>query len=129
MSIPRIIVAGTIGAIASEQQRYTFTFSRHMKHFLLFYSFVPDYLDRRGEYRDAHLQLAWTAVENDALVLGGALADPIDGGLLLFKGDTAQIARDFAEADPYVTNGLVTAWHIREWKTVVGREAATPVKP
>jgi uncharacterized protein YciI len=26
----------------------------------------------------------------------------------------------FIEADPYVVNGLVTAWKIRDWTAVVG---------
>lgn len=98
-----------------------------MKHFLLFYSFVPDYLDRRAQFRDAHLKLAWQSAENGELLLGGALADPVDGGLLLFKGETAQGAEAFARADPYVTQGLVTAWHVREWTTVVGPDAARPL--
>jgi len=33
----------------------------------------------------------------------------------------------FAEADPYVRNGLVTHWRIREWATVVGDQAANPI--
>jgi uncharacterized protein len=100
-----------------------------MKHFLLFYNFVPDYLDRRAEYRDAHLKLAWAAVENGELVLAGALADPADSGLLLFHGETAHGAETFARADPYVANGLVTAWHVREWTTVVGPDATMPAIP
>ncbi|MBP2157972.1 MULTISPECIES: YciI-like protein [Asticcacaulis] len=100
-----------------------------MKHFLLFYSFVPDYLERRTQYRDAHLQLAWRSVEAGELVLGGALADPVDSGLLLFRSETQNAAETFARTDPYVTNGLVTAWHVREWTTVVGPDAAWPVRP
>lgn len=100
-----------------------------MKHFLLFYSFVPDYLDRRAAFRDAHLQLAWQSADRGELVLGGALADPVDGGLLLFRSETAETAETFAKTDPYVTNGLVTAWRVREWTTVVGPEASRPVRP
>lgn len=100
-----------------------------MKHFLLFYSFVPDYLDRRAQFRDAHLQLAWQSAENGELLLGGALADPADSGLLLFWSETAEAAETFANTDPYVTNGLVTAWRVREWTTVVGQGAAGQVRP
>ena len=31
-------------------------------------------------------------------------------------------------ADPYVRNGLVTRWQVREWTTVVGPNAAAPVQ-
>ena len=61
------------------------------------------------------------------LILAGALADPVDGAALLFAGNSADIAASFARDDPYVVNGLVTRWRVREWTTVVGEGAATPV--
>lgn len=100
-----------------------------MKHFLLFYDTVPEYLERRGEFRSAHLTLARAAQDRSELVLGGALANPVDGAILLFRGETEDVARKFAEADPYVRNGLVRSWRVREWTTVVGESAATPVVP
>lgn len=100
-----------------------------MKHFILFYEGAPDYLARRPAFRDAHLAHAWAAVERGDLVLGGALADPVDGAVLLFKGEDASVAEDFAQADPYVANGLVERWRVREWTTVVGDLASAPVRP
>jgi uncharacterized protein YciI len=97
-------------------------------HFLLFYDFVPDYLERRGAFRPEHLALAWRAQERGELILGGALADPIDQGVLLFQGESPDVARRFAESDPYVKNGLVARWRVRPWTTVVGAQAATPVR-
>jgi uncharacterized protein len=100
-----------------------------MKHFLLFYEAEPDYVERRGAFRDAHLKKAWAAGARGDLVLGGALVDPVDGAVLLFRGDSPAVATRFAESDPYVLNGLVRRWHVREWHTVVGAEAAQPVRP
>jgi uncharacterized protein len=100
-----------------------------MKHFLLFYDLAADYLERRGSLRGAHLQLAWAAHERGQLVLGGAVTEPTDAAVLLFKGDSPDAAVAFAEADPYVTQGLVKAWRVREWTTVVGQGAANPVRP
>ena len=97
-----------------------------MKHFLLLYDTVPEYLERRGEFRSAHLTLARAAQDRGELVLAGALADPVDGAVLLFRGESAEVARKFAESDPYVQNGLVKSWRVREWTTVVGEGAATP---
>ena len=54
------------------------------------------------------------------LVLGGALADPVDGAVILFKDDSPAAAEAFVAADPYVQNGLVTRWRVRPWTTVVG---------
>jgi len=99
-----------------------------MAHFLLFYDTAPDYLQRRGEFRDAHLQLAWAAAGRGELLLGGALSDPVDGAVLLFQGEDASAAEDFARQDPYVINGLVREWKVRAWTTVVGKQAATPVR-
>jgi uncharacterized protein YciI len=100
-----------------------------MKHFLLFYEGAPDYLERRPEFRSAHLRHAWEARERGDLVLAGALADPVDGAVLMFAGEDSSAAEAFALADPYVTNGLVRRWRVREWTTVVGDLAATPVRP
>jgi len=98
-------------------------------HYLLFYQFVPDYLERRAQYRNEHLRLAWEVHERGELLLAGAYADPTDGAVLLFKGDSPEVAERFAAADPYVRSGLVTRWHVRAWTTVVGDEASTPVHP
>ena len=100
-----------------------------VKHFLLFYDLAPDYLDRRPAFRDEHLKLAWSSIDKGALQLGGALAEPADQAVLLFRGDERTVAEDFARADPYVREGLVDRWHVREWTTVVGDLALTPVRP
>lgn len=97
-------------------------------HYLLIYDTAPDYLERRQAHRAEHLALAWKAHERGELLLGGALAEPIDGAVLLFEGDSPAAAEAFAAADPYVKHGLVTRWRVRPWTTVVGEGAATPVR-
>jgi uncharacterized protein YciI len=99
-----------------------------LMHYLLFYDVVSDYAERRVPFRAAHLAHAWAAVERGELVLGGALADPIDGAVLLFKCDSASVVEAFAKTDPYVRNGLVTRWRVRVWTTVVGDEANNPIR-
>jgi len=100
-----------------------------MSHFILFYDFVDDYLERRAEFRDAHLKAAWASVDKGEMVLAGALADPADTGVLLFESETPDSVEAFAKADPYVVNGLVKSWKVRKWTTVVGHEASMKVKP
>ena len=100
-----------------------------MNHYLLIYDLSDDYLARRAEFRGLHLELAWAAHERGDLVLGGALTEPADRAILMFKGETSEVARDFAKADPYVTSGLIKSWTVRPWLTVVGALAANPVKP
>ena len=89
-------------------------------YYLLLYDDVPDYVQRRAAFREAHLALALAAQARGELLLGGALAKPVDGAVLLFHGDSPQIAERFAEADPYVRHGLVRQWRMREWTVVIG---------
>jgi uncharacterized protein len=97
-----------------------------MKHFVLIYEFGEDYLSRRAAFRGEHLALAWAAVSRGELQLGGALLDEALG-LLVFKAESAAVAEEFAARDPYVVNGVVRSYRVREWVTVVGRDALTPV--
>ncbi|WP_321964710.1 YciI-like protein [Paraburkholderia sp. J7] len=97
-------------------------------HYLLMYELADDYLERRPEHRSAHLALAWAAAERGELLLGGAIADPVDNALLLFQGDSPAAAEAFARADPYVRSGLVKQWRVRPWQTVVGEAASNPVR-
>ncbi len=98
-------------------------------HYLLFYDVGSDYVERRAQFRNEHLKLAWAAHARGELVLGGALADPVDGAVLFFRGDSPAVAKRFASADPYVLNGLVKSWRVRAWTTVVGDDASSPVRP
>jgi len=97
-------------------------------HFLLFYQFVPDYLQRRPPHRAEHLRLAWEAHGRGELILAGALAEPVDAAVLLFEGESDAAARAFVAAEPYVKAGMVRQWSLRPWTTVVGEAAATPVR-
>lgn len=91
-------------------------------YFILFYKTVDDYIEKRVPFRDEHLSLAQQAYKNGSLVMGGALADPADSAMLVFKGDSPNVAVEFAYSDPYVKNGLITDWHIRPWSVVIGNE-------
>jgi uncharacterized protein len=92
-------------------------------HYLLMYDVVEDYLERRAPLRSAHVAHARAAEARGELVLAGALANPPDGAVFVFRGESPVAAEAFAAADPYVLNGLVTRWRVREWTTVVGKDA------
>ena len=96
-------------------------------HYVLFYDYVPDYLERRGALRDAHVAKIKGAIERGVLFIGGAFAEPADGAMIVFSADTPEVAKEFARTDPYVLEGLVTKWWVREWTTVVGKDAAQPL--
>jgi len=98
-------------------------------HYLLFYELVDDYLERRAEFRNRHLAMAWESSDRGELELAGALANPSDMAILLFRGDSPAAAENFARNDPYVLNGLVKRWYVREWTTVAGEHCSVPAWP
>ncbi len=98
-----------------------------MKHFVLFYDYPADFRERRAPHRAMHIAHANASVARDELQLGGAFADDPPMGMLLFKAESAGVAEEFARADPYVINGVVLSWRVREWVTAVGAGALTKV--
>jgi uncharacterized protein YciI len=97
-----------------------------MPYYALFYEVVDDFIARRGAHRDEHLRLTHEARTRGELMLAGALADPADGALIIFQGESPAVAEAFARQDPYVKNGLVTRWKVRNWTVVVGNEPRAP---
>jgi uncharacterized protein YciI len=91
-----------------------------MAHWVLFYDVVEDHEDRRVPFREAHLDLLRELHQRGELLLAGALADPVDGAILVFTSDDVSVVERFVKADPYVREGLVTAWKIRKWSVVIG---------
>ena len=76
-----------------------------MKYFLLFYEVVDKFAEKREPYRPKHLGLIDDAHKRGELLLAGAYGDPPSGAALLFRANSADDVRAFAEADPYVTSG------------------------
>ncbi len=93
-----------------------------MKHYYaLFYDeLVNDFVNQRIPFREEHLRLARESYARGELQLAGALADPADGALLVFRAESTAVAEEFTTHDPYVKNGLVKKWHVRKWTVVVG---------
>jgi len=95
-----------------------------MGYYALFYEVVDDFAERRAPFRDEHLRQAREAHHNGEIVLAGALAEPADGALLIFRGESPDVAASFAQRDPYVRHGLVRNWEVRPWTVVVGGDSA-----
>ena len=89
-------------------------------YYILFYTTASDYMERRGDFRQSHLEMASKAVENGEIVMGGALDDPPDKALIVFQGEGPKVAENFAKNDPYVLNGIVVEWEVRPWNVVIG---------
>lgn len=97
--------------------------------FILFYDVTADYPVRRGEFRAAHLALAWEYADRGELLLGGALDEPVDASVLIFRCASRETVEQFVSRDPYVAHGLVKSWRVRPYRTVVGTVAGTPLRP
>ena len=91
-------------------------------YYILFYKTIENYIEKRAPYRSEHLKLVQQAYDKGEMVMAGALDDPADGAVLIFKGDDQQAAEDFVQKDPYVKNGLIREWEIRPWNVVAGNE-------
>jgi uncharacterized protein len=89
-------------------------------YWLLIYDLVDDYLERRTPLRREHLALAEAAHARGELVMAGALADPPDRAVLVFRSEDSRAPEAFAQADPYVRDGLVQSWQVRPWTVVIG---------
>ena len=100
-----------------------------MKYFALTYDVVPGFVDRRMAYREAHLERVRDAHDRGELMMAGAVGDPPDGALLVFRAEGAADVEAFARLDPYVTGGLVTAWRVRPWNIVIGAEPVAAKAP
>ena len=88
--------------------------------FILTYFTVRDYIEKRAPFRAQHLALAKEYHDQGTLLMGGALSDPPDKAVLIFKCNDSSVVDDFVRNDPYFQNGLVESWEVREWKVVIG---------
>ena len=95
-------------------------------HYILFYDVVDDYVEARKPHRAAHFAHARRAFDAGELILAGALDEPADTAIFVFREEPAHAAAHFATNDPYVKNGLVKEWRIRKWNTVLGDGAVPP---
>jgi uncharacterized protein YciI len=91
-----------------------------MKHFVLLYDVVDDMVNKRAPYRAEHLQLIREGHERGEIVMAGAVGDPVDGAVLVFRSDSPAAAEKFVMADPYVKHGLVIRWKVKPWALVAG---------
>ncbi len=89
-----------------------------MNYYLLFYHVVDDYVAKRAPYREEHLRLVLEAHRRGELIMAGALAEPVDKAVLVFRSQNAEIIEEFISKDPYVRNGLIARWEIRPWTVV-----------
>lgn len=92
-----------------------------MKYFVLRYEVVENFGERRTPLREEHLKLVREAHARGDIVMAGAVGNPPEGALVVFRSESVSTAENFARSDPYVTRGLVTRWTVQPWNVVVGQ--------
>ena len=90
-----------------------------MRYFALFYDVIDGFAGKRMPFREEHLRLVREAHARGEIVIAGALGDPPEGALLVFRGPSSAVAEEFAGRDPYVRQGLVAGWKVKPCAVVV----------
>jgi uncharacterized protein YciI len=88
------------------------------QHWILFYEYVEDILERRAPHREAHLERVRARREAGDLLMAGALGDPPHGAAFVFRGAEPASIEAFVEGDPYVQAKLVSSWRLEHWNVV-----------
>jgi hypothetical protein len=90
------------------------------KTFAVTYHFVPDIVEKRDPYREAHRERLRHSERVGLLLTGGAFSDPFDGALLIVRGQSLDEVRAWADQDPYVEAGLVSGISVRRMTITYG---------
>jgi uncharacterized protein YciI len=90
------------------------------EYFMLIYKTVDNYVERRAPFRSGHLSYAEASRARGELFMGGALSDPADTAILVFRAESRAVVEEFARNDPYVRAGLIVEWSVRPWTVVIG---------
>lgn len=81
--------------------------------YVLFYESSGEGLAKAPAHFAAHRARWQTFVDRGELLMIGPFAKPREGAMAIFT--TRESAEEFASADPFVINGVVAGWHVREW--------------
>jgi hypothetical protein len=71
-----------------------------LNYHALFYDLVDDCVSHRAEFPQEHLRLAREAQRRSQLLLAGALTDPTDRALLVFRAPDRSGVEQFARNNP-----------------------------
>jgi uncharacterized protein len=85
-----------------------------MAKYVVFYESADDALEKVPEHFPAHAARGKEFHDRGSLLMFGAFANPLtEGSMAIFA--TREGAEEFVAGDPFVLNGVVKSWEIREW--------------
>jgi uncharacterized protein len=105
---------GALRALIHHESRRT-----TMKTFAAIITAAPGYVERRQPYRTDHLSYLSGLKDAGKVMLAGALADPVDGALIVYVAESLSEAERLIQADPYYRAGLWPEMRIRELTIVI----------
>ena len=88
--------------------------------FVLFYDSADDVASKAPPHFPAHKERLDEFHARGELLMVGTFGDPQnEGSMAIFT--TRESAEEFARLDPFVVNGVVKRWHVRDWNEVLMR--------
>ena len=88
-----------------------------MTKYVLFYTSGPDVQVKVPLHFRDHVARWDEFRARKSLLMIGPFADPRDGAMAIFTSREA--AEEFARGDPFVLNGVVADWSVREWNEAI----------
>jgi uncharacterized protein YciI len=86
--------------------------------YVLFYESADDVASRAPPHFPAHKARLDEFHASGTLLMVGTFGNPQEeGSMAIFT--TREAAEDFARGDPFVLNGVVRDWHVREWDEIL----------
>ncbi|GII54734.1 hypothetical protein Pth03_31230 [Planotetraspora thailandica] len=87
--------------------------------YVMFYDSADDVTAKAPAHFAAHRARLDDFHARGALLMVGTFGDPQnEGSMAVFT--TREAAEEFATHDPFVLNGVVRRWHVREWNEIFG---------
>lgn len=84
--------------------------------YVLMYETADDGMAKAGLHFPAHRKRLDEFHARGSLLMVGPFADPAAGAMAIFTQRAD--AEEFAHEDPFVANGVVKRWVIREWNEI-----------
>jgi uncharacterized protein len=86
--------------------------------YVVFYESSPDALTLAPQHFSAHRERLADFHAQGLLLMVGTFGDPVkEGSMAIFS--TREGAETFVKDDPFVLNGVVSSWTLREWNEVL----------
>jgi uncharacterized protein YciI len=84
---------------------------------VMFYEVAQDGLPKARVHYEAHRTRLHEFHARGVLLMAGPFANPAEGAMGVFTSREA--AEEFIKGDPFVINGVVGKWSLREWNEVL----------